>query len=206
MRNLRCALLLSGLVCAAASNVYAQALEIGASVGTSCKGSDGSFCSDTHSALRTMGPYAAVWFVDQLQIGGRGAWLRQPDLDGVLFPEQFAFAITERRRMIAEAEVTWHFRPGKRVRPYLGGGLGGYRDRELVTCEPVGCEARLTRIGRRAGEHRQSHSTRTFIAGLSVDVLPRVRVHDGWKYHNPFKDELALSEVFVAVGYRFWSP
>lgn len=47
-----------------------------------------------------------------------------------------------------------------------------------------------------------SHSDESVLAGLSIMLHERVRLHGGWRYHNPFEDELALSELFVAVGYR----
>jgi hypothetical protein len=203
MGNLRHALLSCSLiVCSTGLDVGAQTLEFGGSIGVSCKGSDGSFCNETHSGLRTAGPYASVWFTDRVEISGRVAWLRQPDLEGVLFPEPLSFAITGRRRLIAQGEVIWHFRSGKRVRPHIGLGFGGYRDREAVTCEPVGCQSRLPQAGLHAGASRALHSDQSVVAGVSVALQKRARLHGGWRYHNPFKDELALSEVFVAVGYR----
>jgi hypothetical protein len=121
MGNLRYALLSCSLVvCFTGVDVQAQMLEIGGSIGVSCKGSDGSFCNETHSGLRTAGPYASVWFKDRLEVSGRVAWLRQPDLRGLLSAESFSFAITDRRRLIAQGEILWHFRSGRRVRLALG--------------------------------------------------------------------------------------
>jgi hypothetical protein len=203
MGNLRYALLPCSLVvCFTGVDVQAQILEIGGSIGVSCKGSDGSLCNETHSGLRTAGPYASVWFEDQLEVTGRVAWLQQPDLRGLLSAESFSFAITDRRRLIAQGEIRWHFRSGRRVRPHIGLGFGGYRDREVVTCEPSGCESRLSGSGLHAGATRALHSDQSVVAGVSVALHKRARLHGGWRYHNPFKDELALSELFVAVGYR----
>jgi hypothetical protein len=177
-------------------------VEVGGSIGVSCKGSDGSFCNETHSGLRTAGPSAGIWFGDRVEVSGRVAWLRQPDLDGRSeFPDLLSFAITDRGRMIVQAEVIWHFRRGKRVRPLLGLGFGRYKDTEAVTCEPAGCESRLRSVGLNAGAAREWHHDQSVLAGLSVVAGERFRVRGGWRYHNPFEDELALSEVFVAVGY-----
>jgi hypothetical protein len=71
-----------------------------------------------------------------------------------------------------------------------------------VSCEPSGCESQLAGIGLSAGQTHESHLDQSLVVGLSVMPHKRVRVHGGWKYHNPFRDELALSEVFVALGFR----
>jgi hypothetical protein len=104
--------------------------------------------------------------------------------------------------LIAQGEILWHLTSGRRVRPHIGLGFGGYRDREVVTSEPSGCESRLSGSGLHAGATRALHSDQSVVAGVSVALHKRARLHGGWKYHNPFKDELALSELFVAVGYR----
>jgi hypothetical protein len=182
----------------------AQTFEAGASIATSCKGSDGSFCNETHNNLRTAGPYVSIWFGDFIEVSGRVAWLDQPDLESTLVrPTELTYTITERHRTIGQGEVVWHFRRGKRVRPLVGFGLGSYWDRELVACQPAGCEAHLGVAGLTAGEGRESHFDQSVVAGISALLHPRLRVRAGLRYHNPFKDELALSEWFVALGYRF---
>jgi hypothetical protein len=202
--NLRPAILAAAAVLSTTASLGAQTFEAGGSIATSCKGSDGSFCNDSHSNLLTAGPYGGVWFDDRIEVSGRVAWLSQPDLRGETFIiEPFTFAITDRRRTIAQAEVVWHFRRGKRARPMFGVGLGRFFDRETVTCEPAGCESRLGVSGLSAGRVRESHYDESLVVGLSVLLKPRVRLRSGWRYHNPFRDELALSELFLAVGLRF---
>jgi hypothetical protein len=186
------------------SPAAAQTFEGGLSIATSCKGSDGSFCNDTHDHLRTWGPYLGLWFRDVVEIAGRVVWLSQPDIDGrVAFPPDATFAITERHRTIGQGEFIWHFRRGKRVRPMFGVGVGRYWDRELVTCAPPGCEPVIARSGLTAGQNSESHADESLMVGLSVLLNPRFRLRGGWRYHNPFRDELATSELFLGIGYRF---
>ncbi|HEY7498285.1 MAG TPA: hypothetical protein VH740_07220 [Vicinamibacterales bacterium] len=62
-RSLACALI---VMCGAAT-AAGQTFEAGATIATSCKGSDGSFCNGTHDNLRTTGPFASIWFNDSRQ-------------------------------------------------------------------------------------------------------------------------------------------
>ena len=154
------ALLLTILVTlSSASAARAQTLEAGGSIATSCKGSDGSFCNDTHSNLRTLGPYASVWFNDFIEVTGRVVWLDQPDINGsVMFPAPATFSIVERHRTLAQGEIVWHFLREKRVRLMFGLGAGRYWDREDVSCAPAGCEAGIA--GLTVGRNRESHVDR----------------------------------------------
>ncbi len=198
------ALLLTILVTlSSASAARAQTLEAGVSIATSCKGSDGSFCNDTHSNLRTLGPYASVWFNDFIEVTGRVVWLDQPDINGsVMFPAPATFSIVERHRTLAQGEIVWHFLREKRVRLMFGLGAGRYWDREDVSCAPAGCEAGIA--GLTVGRNRESHVDRSILVGLSVPLTSRLRLRGGWRYHNPFNDENALSEVFLGVGCRLF--
>ena len=104
---------------------------------------------------------------------------------------------------MAQADAIWHFRRGQVIRPFVGLGIGGFRNRETVSCTPPGCEPQLVRFGLTAGTQQEWHKDEAIIVGASALAGPRVRVRGGLRYHNPFRDELALSEWFVAVGYRF---
>ena len=192
------------MVLCCASTSSGQSFEVGATIATSCKGSDGSFCNDTHSGLRTTGPYASVWFNDFIEVSGRVAWLDQPDISGTPgFGVPSRFSISDRERTIGQAEIIWHFLRGERVRLMFGLGIGRYWDRELVTCEPAGCEPSLTTSGLTPGRIRESQIDRSILVGLSAPLGSRLRFRGGWRYHNPLNDEHALSEVFVGLGYRF---
>lgn len=192
------------LLLAAGASASAQAIEAGGSIAASCKGSDGSFCNDDYSGLATGGPYFSVWLADRIEVGGRIAWLKQPDARGdALFPFPYEFAIEDRLRTIVQAEATWHFRRGKRLRPMLGFGGGGFHDRMNVSCAPAGCETVSSSSRIVPGEWTEWHRDVSLMTGVSVAATDRIRVRGGWRYHNPFRDELALSELFFAAGYRF---
>jgi hypothetical protein len=195
--SIACALMM--LWCASAA--AAQTFEAGATIATSCIGSDGSFCNDTHSSLRTAGPYASIRFNDFIEVSGRVAWLDKPDLRGSAgFGATSTFFISDRERTIGQAEIVWHFRRDERVRVMFGLGVGRYWDREMVTCEPAGCEPSLASSGLTAGRIRKSQLDRSILVGLSAALHPRLRIRGGWRYHNPLNDENALSELFVGLG------
>lgn len=181
----------------------AQSLEAGASLAVSCRGSDGSVCRD--ESLRTMGPYFSIWWGDRLEVGGRVVWLHFDDVHDYLLLEgsRVDFQVTDGRRRVVQGEAAWHFRRGRRIRPYVGVALGSLQDREVITCRPLGCEDLLTRARMAVGAVRLSHRDAAVVVGVSATVLPRLRVRAGWRYHNPLRDELAMSELFVAAGYRF---
>ena len=101
------------------------------------------------------------------------------------------------------AEIAWHFRRGSRVRPMLGVGLGGYHDRQTIACTPQGCEDRLPFTGLSVGQSSNWTRDVSLMTGVSVAASDRVRIRGGWRYHNPFRDELALSELFIGAGLVF---
>jgi opacity protein-like surface antigen len=182
----------------ATTPLSAQTVEAGGTIAGSCTGSDGSFCDE--SGLLTGGLFASVWIADLLEVGGRTAWLRRAD---VRFDRPVSGSIVDRGRFMAQADAIWHFRQGKLLRPFVGLGLGGSRDRRTVTCSTPGCEPLLGLSGLRAGTEHRWHSDQAVIVGVSALPTSRVRVRGGVRYHNPFRDELALSEWFVGAGYRF---
>jgi hypothetical protein len=138
-----------------------------------------------------------------VEVGGRVVWFELRDLTSSLTgPVTYDVATTDRERRIAQGEVIWHFRRGKRIRPLLGFGFGRYWRSQVRTCTPQGCEAALG-PGYDFGSTETSDSVQSVVTGVSVLLHPRVRLRGGWRYHNPFKDELAVGEFFLALGYRF---
>jgi hypothetical protein len=184
------------------SYASAQSFEAGGSLAVSCRGSEDSVCAD--ESLATTGLYGSLWFADRVEIALRAAWMKFGDIEGTLpFGITGTFAIRDASRRVTQAETVWHFRRGGRVRPMLGIGIGWYADRDIVTCQPAGCEPFLRSAGLETGERRDAERDGSIVVGLSVLATPRLRLRGGWRYHNPFVDELALSELFIAAGYRF---
>ena len=183
---------------AGAGGAEAQTIEAGATAAASCVGSDGSFCSDGN--LFTAGLAGSLMFADAFEVGGRVAWLARDD---IRFEVPVRGSIEDQTRVMVQADAIWHFRKGKVLRPFVGLGLGGFRNRMTVTCSPPGCEPLLGLSGLRAGTQHDWHADEAVIAGASALVTPRLRVRAGLRYHNPLRDELALSEWFLGAGYRF---
>jgi hypothetical protein len=114
-------------------------------------------------------------------------------------------AIVDNHRTIVLGEVSWHFRQGRKLRPWFGVGAGAYREHRVVSCESQGCEAGLERVGLTPGESSAWTREVSFAAGLSVLVHPRIRARGGLRYHcnwhgGAVSGERMLSEVFVGVG------
>jgi hypothetical protein len=192
-------LLVPLLLALGAATLAAQSFEVGGSVAVSCIGSDGSMCSEGN--LLTVGPSASAWFDDRIEVGARVIWFELNDLSHTLRGETtIDTGIAARERRIAEGEVIWHFRRDKRIRPLFGVGVGRYWRSQVTTCSPPGCEALVP--GFQTGRTSDSRSDVSLVTGLSVLLQPRLRLRGGWRYHNPFKDELAVSEYFLALGYR----
>jgi hypothetical protein len=199
---LRSICFLALLIAGGAMPARAQSYEAGGSLAVSCRGSEGSFCQD--ESLATTGLYGSVWFADRVEVAASTAWMRFGDIEGALpFEMSGTFAIRDASRRVTQVETVWHFSRGRRVRPMLGIGIGWYSDRDVVSCEPPGCESLLRSTGFEPGERHDAEHDRSIMVGISVLATPRLRVRGGWRYHNPFVDHLALSELFIAAGYRF---
>jgi hypothetical protein len=198
--RLSTAYVLATLCCA--STAVAQTIESGATIAASCQGGGTTLCDPTQTDLLAMGPYASVWFNDFIEVSGRVAWLDRRNFSrGFGIGLRSTYFITERERTIGQAEVVWHLLRDKRVRLMIGAGVGRYWDRELITCQPAGCEPGLVAAyGLTTGQTRESQSARSVIVGLST-TLHRLRVRGGWRYHNPIAGKDAFSELFLAAGF-----
>jgi len=181
-----------------------QTLEVGATIAASCQGGGTTLCDATQSDLAMAGPFASIWFNDFIEVSGRVAWLERRDFSrGFGIGLRSTYFISERDRTIGEAEIVWHFRRERRVRIMFGVGLGRYWDREVISCQPAGCEPGLrAAYFLETGPTRDSQLSRSILVGLSATVLPRLRVRGGWRYHNPLAGDDALPEFFVGAGYR----
>jgi hypothetical protein len=190
------------LIAGGALPARAQSYEAGGSLAVSCRGSEDSICED--ESLATTGLYGSVWFADRVEIGLRAAWMKFGDVEGALpFGGNPTIATRDGSRRVTQLEAVWHFSRGRRIRPMFGIGMGWYSDRDVVSCEPPGCESYVRSIGIDVGERREVERDGSIMVGVSVLATPRLRVRGGWRYHNPLVDHLALSELFIAAGYRF---
>ena len=189
------------LMLLSSSSLTAQVVEVGGSLGVACAGTDGSGCND--NGLVTGGPYGSVLFGDRLEVGGRMVYLTLDDRNGfTVYPVALEFVETDRRRLYVQGLATYHFRPGTRVRPMLGAGLGAARRSQTIQCQDGAC-AGLAQVGLESGSTHFWNTDRSVLAGVTFLPAPSLPIRAGWWWHSPFNDGFALSEVFLSVGYRF---
>jgi hypothetical protein len=196
------------------SPASAQTVEVGGTLGTGIKGREGSF----GTPARAMGAvHGSLWLADRLETGLRIAWLDRTSrrwaatyyygCSGVLvgghcLPSGSFRVVSDSTspRTFVDLQVLYHFRAGKRVRPFAGVAIGQWYEKESVRCEVPGCE--LLQPGLRLGDRtvRQSDLAPTF--GASAVFRTRFVVRGGVSYHNPLGEDWSAFETFVGIGYR----
>ena len=187
--------------------------EIGANVGSACL-VESSACGGGRHAIN--GLFGSLWLTPRVEIGGRVALLRQPDIQagGNYFlgpaqePIQLRFAIRDRSRLYALAHAYRHFGPDPRIRFFLGVAAGSYTLRSTNICESKACESNLARLGGpvAAGVHfGRVTQTRTNVAlGLGVSGRSgRVGWRAGVNLHNFPGEHTGATELFLAAAFRF---
>lgn len=182
---------------------HAQSIEVGPSVATACRGSEGSICGGGSSGL--WGGYLSLIAVDKVEIGIWTARLGGDDRSlslGRFPPDQTEIAITDRSRTFFLGQVIYHFARGERVRPLLGAAFGRFVNASTTICRPVECE-QLRPLAVQAGRVRTTHRDLAVVAGLSVNVAERIRIRAGGRFHNFAAESLSTSELFAEAGYRF---
>lgn len=144
----------------------AQTLEIGGSIGTAARGSEGALVGSPW--YTSPGVYGNVTWTQRFETTLRVVWVQLGSRDYASLyyvgcesasrdcRPQVAFSIVERSRApwtFVTASVHYNFRPREVVRPFVGLGVGLSRDSMNVTCEAaaVSCDAivRDIRLGKR---------------------------------------------------------
>ena len=201
-----------------AGNAFAQTRdhrrgEIGASAGSACL-IESSACGGGRHAIT--GLFGSVWLTPRVEIGGRVALLRQPDIqaggDYFLGPAQehipLRFAIRDRSRVYVLGHAYRHFGPDPRIRFFLGMALGSYIVRSTDICDTEACERNLARLGgpQAVGVQfgRTSHTRTNLALGLGVSGQYGLL---GWRagvnLHNFPGEHTGATELFIAAGFRF---
>lgn len=183
-------------------------LEIGGGVGAAGRSSEDSGWHDTAPAWSA---YLAGWTAERILLGARFVWLVFPDERTQRswsspppgFPSVVEGEFSDQSRTFVTAEVLYHFRHGRHLRPLVGGSFGWFRATFLYTRRPVGCEGFLTG-GLVSGQRRSSwHADLGIVAGVAGEVRPQRRLRSSVRLHNFPGDHLGTSEVSVEVSYRF---
>jgi hypothetical protein len=198
----------------------AQSFEAGVTVGNGQRGSEGALIR-TEARLVT-GIQAGLLLGDRLETSVRLAWLDLPSTrsratyyhgcelapDGGCRPTG-SFDVTTRGtspRLFASSHVLYHFRRGRRWRPFTGVGFGAMRDATEITCDRPDCLQLIPGLQSVLGQRTTWHSDPFFpIAGIATTIGAHLTVRGGVQFHRPFGEGLSLFETFAAVGYRFRS-
>lgn len=186
----------------------AQQFEIGAGIGSVCRGSEGDLCGGDSGA--PLAAYASVLLADRFELGLRVASGRLDDRECNVTrdgrsepgaPDAVQVFIQGRSIRYPTGQAIYHFRRGKRVRPLLGLGAGTFTIPRTIRCEPAGCQPLLHIL---AGPPEAArHIDVVTIFGLSVQATRHAIVRAGWQAHNFGGEELSSAEWFLAAGWRF---
>jgi hypothetical protein len=201
--------------------VCAQAVETGAGVAFSCKSIDQSPC--TYKWGRVDAVHVAWWQSPSLVVEARGARLEGPQTRIVAVPERISptetffrsYTLRDERRTLLQASVLYHFRPGRTIRPFIGGGLGTlwWRGEAFCDSRQIGCE----RVLPDDKVQRAREWVSSFAGGLAFDAGRGVIVRGGvrdtmipatvWRRSDESVQRRAvrgqLPEFFFSVGYRW---
>jgi hypothetical protein len=199
-----------------------QAIEVGAGVALSCKGVEQSICAYTWGRVDAV--HAAWWSSPSLVVEGRVARLDGPATRIVAVPERISptqnfyrsYSFRDERRTVLQASLLYHFRDGRLVRPFVGGGFGSIWWRGEAFCgrEQIDCQRVLPPDA--PGVLRAREWVASFAGGVAVEARHGAIVRFGLRgteipatTFNRSEESLRravrgqLPEFFVNAGYRW---
>jgi hypothetical protein len=197
-------MLLLGICAVSSSPALAQRLEVGGSVGAGLAGSEGSLL--TFAGGPVAGVHASVWWEDRLETAFRAVWRptrppTQPTNYGSVGGQRVGVFFRMSALRYSGMEFLYHARPGAKVRPFFGVGVGGITRTEHAVCEVAGCESILTWVS------RYPRSSTLFdvigIFGASGRIGEHVVLRGGLHFHRPGGEDLSMFELAFMAGYRF---
>jgi hypothetical protein len=193
-----------------------QALEIGGSIGTAARGSEGALVR--YPWYPSPGVYANVTWTQRLETTLRVVWVQLGSRQGTSgyfngcesgrrdCRPAVAFYIVERSKapwMFVTGSAHYYFRPREVVRPFAGLGVGVSRDSMNVTCEAAtaSCDnvASEFRLGRRVSILRDSVAIAGIAATFKRNFVGVATVY----FHRPGGESSSLFETALTIGYRF---
>lgn len=198
------------LVAFFACPAFGQSVEVGASIGRGCVGSEGSQCGDVGG--RAVGGYVAVWFGENFAVQAHLHRIGLPDRTSVREPGtagppyQVRVERTDRSRTLLAFQAQYHFGGAEHpVRFFVQGGLAPFADRMTTSCTPAGCET-LPRhlIGSEPmGTRKVWHSGIVFGGGLAARLPGHLILRGTVQSFNLGGDALGTSMASASLGYRF---
>jgi hypothetical protein len=183
------------LLIACAASAAAQTIEVSASVGRACRGSDGSFCYEDWTVSRSV--EAGLMLRDKFQMIGRWGEIPMPDRGTPLY--QPLTIAGQRRDPFYTAEFLYHFRPDKPVRAFIGGGIGRMARVQTVRCAVPGCNPGDATLGR----SEIWRDDQVLAAGVLFLPLKSLPIRAGLRLHMAFGEGHQQELFLLSVGYRF---
>lgn len=201
----------------------AQTIEVGAGVALSCKSVDTSPC--TYKWGRVDAVHVAWWRSSSLVVEARAARLEGPSSRIVAVTERVSptgyfsrsYTLRDERRIALQASMLYHFRPGRPIRPFVGGGVGSlwWRGESFCDWNQVDCQRVLP--GGAPGVLRAREFVVSFAGGMAVEAWRGVVVRGGvrdtmipstvWRRGDDSARRRAvqgqLPEFFFNIGYRW---
>jgi hypothetical protein len=199
----------------------AQSVEVGAGVALSCKSLEQSLCA--YKWGRVDAVHVAWWSSSSLVVEARAARLDGPATRIVAVTERVSptryfsrsYTLRDERRTVLQASVLYHFRPGRPIRPFVGGGAGSLWWRGEAFCDPrqIDCQRVLPEDA--PGVLRAREWVASFAGGVAVAAWRGAIVRGGlrgtmvpstlWHWNDESArrraDVGALPEFFVNIGY-----
>jgi hypothetical protein len=201
----------------------AQAVEVGAGIALSCQSVDISPC--TYKWGRVDAVHVAWWRSPSLVVEARVARLDGPSTRIVAVTERISptqlfsrsYTLRDERRTVLQASMLYHFRPGRPMRPFIGGGLGSLWWRGEAFCDARQFECQTVLPSDAPGPLRARECIASFAGGLAVEAWRGTIVRTGVRNtfvpstafrrssesvrHRAIRGE--LPEFFFNVGYRW---
>jgi hypothetical protein len=201
----------------------AQAVEVGAGVALSCKSLEQSPCA--YKWGRVDAVHVAWWSSPSLVVEARAARLEGPTTRIVAVTERVSptryfsrsYTLRDERRTVLQASMLYHFRPGRPIRPFVGGGAGSLWWRGEAFCDRHQIDCQRVLPENAPGVLRAREWVASFAGGVAVDawrgaifrggvrdtVIPSTLWHRSDESARRRAVRGELPEFFFNIGYRW---
>jgi hypothetical protein len=201
---------------------WAQTIEVGAGVALSCRAIEQDIC--TYKWGRVDAGHVAWWSSPSLVVEGRVAHLDGPATRIVAVTERISptqnfsrsYSFRDEERTLLQASLLYHFRDGRLVRPFVGGGFGSIWWRGEAFCgrDQIDCARVLPPDA--PGVLHAREWVASFAGGVAVEAGHGVIVRFGLRgtevpatTFNHSQESMRravrgqLPEFFLNAGYRW---
>lgn len=207
----------SWLTLGLSASALGQPLELGGSIGTAARGSEGALVASPW--YQGPGVYGNIMWTERFETTLRVVWVQLGSRQGASAYYQgcesglrdcrpaVAFTIVERSNApwtFVTGSAHYYFRPREEVlRPFVGLGVGVSRDSTDVTCEPAAASCDTVAGDIRFGRRVSLVGDSVAIAGVAATLRHHYVVRGVVYFHRPGGEGSSLFETALTLGYRF---